>query len=273
MQSAALEVRSRAPGGIHSTHGNTTLRAKSTSGLSRPVTAPLPTLFSDEFLIDREDAEHDDDEVIPLCPSRLTSATQHSNGRVKSAVSSAVVSRPSSSHRITWPVTLKVFALQDEDESRQQFLAWSADQRKTKSRRSSKQRYDLELEQKYHQSVRRRREIESFVTPEIIEEHRLNDPVFAKRFRQLKLAIRAGKSPTYDINDRQIHLTTNKSRIERTRVALLTAKQTQMRDYYRNQQKVNDTKLSKRVDTFLKRIAKFKQEQEPEEEFSPFTYK
>lgn len=122
------------------------------------------------------------------------------------------------------------------------------------------------LKKKYRESIRRRKEIESFVTPEIIEEHQLNDPIFAKRYRQLKLAIRAGKTPTYDPNDREIHVTTNKSKIERTRTALITAKQNKIKSFYQNQQKINDAKLSKRVDSFLKRLATFKQEQELPEE-------
>ncbi len=125
------------------------------------------------------------------------------------------------------------------------------------------------LKKKYRESIRRRKEIESFVTPEIIEEHQLNDPVFAKRYRQLKSAIRAGKTPTYDSNDREIHVTTNKSKTERTRTALITAKQNKIKNFYRNQQKINDDKLSKRVDSFLNCLTIFKQEQEPpEEEYS-----
>jgi hypothetical protein len=91
-------------------------------------------------------------------------------------------------------------------------------------------------------------------------EYQLNDPVFAKRYRKLKLAIRTGKTPTYDPNDREIHITTNKSKTERTRTALITAKQTKIKNFYQNQQKINDEKLSKRVDSFLKRLATFKQE-------------
>jgi hypothetical protein len=117
----------------------------------------------------------------------------------------------------------------------------------------------LILKKKYRESIRRRKEIESFVTPEIIEEHQSNDPVFAKRYRQLKLAIRAGKTPTYDSNDREIHVTTNKSKIERTRTALITAKQNKIKSFYQNQQKINDDKLSKRVDSFLKPLTTFKQ--------------
>ena len=141
--------------------------------------------------------------------SRVTSG-KITNNRSTSAVSSSVflkkpelpitkndntIRASSTSHRITWPVSLKVFALQDEDEARQQFLAWRTEQRKTKTRRSSKQLLDIELERKYQESVRRRKQIESFVTPDLVQEHNLNDPVFAKRYRQLQLAVRAGKIP------------------------------------------------------------------------------
>jgi hypothetical protein len=201
---------------------------------------------------------------------RLTSATtnstisQHSSDNLN--IITTTPSVPSTNYRITWPVKIKVFALQDEDEARQKFLAWRAEQRKIKPRRVSKQFHDLDLEKKYQESIRRRKEIESFVTPELIEEHQLNDPIFAKRYRQLKLAIRAGKIPTYDPNDREIHITMNKSKMERTRTALITAKQTKIKNFYRNQQKLNDAQLSKRIDNFLKHLAKLKQEQEQQEE-------
>ncbi len=181
---------------------------------------------------------------------------------IETTVEPEVARALSPSHRITWPVQLKVFALQDEDESRKQYLAWRAEQRKTKLRRSSKTFYDIELERKYQESIRRRRDIEAFATPELIQEHKIEDPIFAKRYRQLKLAIRSGKLPTYDPTDCEINLTMNKSKIERARSALITAKQSQMKTFYRNQQNLNDTHLANRIDTFLKRIAKLKEEQE-----------
>ncbi len=50
---------------------------------------------------------------------------------------------------MTLPVQRKVFAIQGEDEYRQQFFAWRTDLRKTKTRRSSKQFLDLhDLEKK-----------------------------------------------------------------------------------------------------------------------------
>lgn len=284
MQSAAPGIRSRTPG-IRSDlsrpiRDSTQHRAKSASTISRPFTAPLQT-FSHEYT-DPEDSESDD-EAVPISISRLTSAKQSSD-RATSAVSNSIVSHPpsdfpldnlnvttsnvpSTDHRITWPVKIKVFSLQDEDEARQQFLIWRTEQRKTKPKRSSQQFFDQELEQKYEESIRRRKEIESFVTPELIEEHKLNDPVFAKRYRQLQLAIRAGKIPTYDLADREILITMNKSKIERARTALIIAKETKMKNFYRNQQMINDANLSKRVDSFLKRLAQFKQEQQQEEEF------
>ena len=170
-----------------------------------------------------------------------------------------------SNHRITWPVKIRVFALQDEDEARQKFLAWRADQRKAKPRRSSKQFVDLELEKKYQTSVRRRKELESFLTPELIEEHQLNDPVFAKRYLQLKLAVRAGKTPTYDPTDREIHVTMNKAKIERARTALITAKQNKIKNFYREQQQMNDAQLAKRIDVFIERLNKFKLQQQQQE--------
>jgi len=282
VQSATPQLRSRTPGIrsdlAHHINKSTSPRAKSASTTSRPFTAPLQTFF-------HEDTESDDDEAVPFSVSRVTSG-KYSTDRLTSATTNSTISQHStdlpfdnhniiptirsapsiSNHRITWPVKIKVFALQDEDEARQKFLAWRAEQRNTKPRRVSKQFYDIDLERKYQESIRRRKEIESFVTPELIEEHQLNDPVFAKRYRQLKLAIRAGKIPIYDPSDREIHIAMNKSKIERTRTALITAKQTKIKNFYRNQQQLIDAQLSKRIDTFLKRLAKLKQEQEQEEQ-------
>jgi hypothetical protein len=80
------------------------------------------------------------------------------------------------------------------------------------------------------------------------------------------LAIRAGKIPTYDPADQEVHITMTKSKMERTRTALITAKETKMRNFYRYQQEINDAHLSKRIDAFLKRLAKLKKEQEEQEE-------
>jgi hypothetical protein len=55
-----------------------------------------------------------------------------------------------------------------------------------------------------------------------------------------------------------------KSKIERTRSALITAKQSKIKTFYRNQQNLHDTHLSNRIDAFLKRIAKIKEEHEQE---------
>lgn len=276
IQSAAPNTRSRAPG-IRSDlarpdRDNAQSRAKSASSVSRPFTAPLQTFYQDDT--------ESDDETIPISVSRITSG-KRSNDYPTSAVSSSVFSQnsldlnltktdnitpsvPSASHRITWPVSLKVFALQDEDEARQQFLAWRAEQRKTRPRHQSKQYLDIELERKYQESIRRRIQIESFVTPDLVEEHSINDPVFAKRYRQLQLAVRAGKVPIYDPADREINIIMNKKKMERARTALMTATQSKIKNFYRDQQKINDTILSKRIDTFLKRLSKLKQEQEQE---------
>jgi hypothetical protein len=200
---------------------------------------------------------------------------KHSVARSSSVISSSVLSQhpvepvinhsdaatSSTSHKITWPVKLKVFALQDEDEARKQYLAWRAEQRKAKTRRSSKTFFDVDLERKYQESIRRRKEIEAYVTPELVEEHKLEDPIFAKRYRQLKLAVRAGKLPSYDPNDREINVTMTKSKIERARSALITAKQSKIKTFYRNQQNLNDINLSTRIDVFLKRLIKLKEQE------------
>ena len=243
MQSAIPQLRSRAAGG----RANASSRTKSLLATTRPGTAPAQTIFSEDFLFDPDDS----------CP---TPAKEPSKPRPRSSVPRPSTDLQSSNNRITWPVQIKVFSLQDEDEARQKYLEWTADQRRIRSKRSSKPQIDSELEQKYHQSVRRRQEIESFITPEIIEEHQINDPIFAKRYRQLQLAIRAGRCPVYDLNDREIHLTMTKSRMERTRTAMIAAKRSQMKDFYRHQQRINDAKLSKRVEHFLKRLTQFKQE-------------
>lgn len=281
-QSAAAGYRSR-PSGVRSSLSRNEadrlrIRPKSVSTISRPYTAPLQTFY------ERQNDLESDDEIIPMPLSRLTSG-KYSIDRVSSAISSSVLSQhppdpviapeptpppvppppalPSFvAHRITWPVKLKVFALQDENEARKQFLAWRAEQRKTKVRRPSKTFYDKELEEKYQQSIRRRQEIEDYVTPELIQEHKLEDPIFAKRFRQLKLAVRAGKIPTYDPNDREINVKMTKSKIERERSALITAKQSKIQTFYRNQQNLHDRNLNDRIQTFLNRIKSIKKEQE-----------
>jgi hypothetical protein len=173
----------------------------------------------------------------------------------------SVSNNPSTNYRITWPVKLKVFGLQDENEARQQFLAWRAEQRKAKTRRSSRTFIDLELERKYQVSIRRRQEIEDYVTPELVEAHKFEDPIFAKRYRQLKLAVRAGKLPTYDPSDCEINITMTKSKIERARSALITAKQSQIKTFYRNQQTLHDTNLSRRINTFIERVKKLKDQE------------
>jgi len=282
VQSAVAHVRSRTPGNrsnlARSTDASIQSRAKSASTIFRPFTAPLQT-FSQEYTSHEE--TESDDEILPISDSCVASAKCSNDPRPISAVSSSIHSQhshdlsldnpdittssiPRAGPRITWPIKIKVFALQDEDETRQQLLTWRADQRKTKSRRLSKQFFDLQLENKYKESIRRRKEIETFITPELIEEHQFNDPIFAKRYRQLKLAVRGGKIPKYDPNDQEIHITMNKSKIERTRTALITAKQTKIKNFYQNQQKINDENLSKRIDTFLKHLASLKQEQEEE---------
>lgn len=179
------------------------------------------------------------------------------NNNSESTISSASIS----SHRITWPVKLKVFSLQDEGEARQQFLTWRAEQRNSKTIEPLKTHFDREIEQKYLETLRRRKEIEAFVTPAVIEEHFIHDPVFAKRYRQLQSAIRSGRVPNYDPNDCEIHTTFNKSNIERTRTALITAKESQAKDHYRNQQLLNNTILTKRIENFLKHLAEFNEKQ------------
>jgi len=53
-----------------------------------------------------------------------------------------------------------------------------------------------------------------------------------------------------------------KSKIERARSALITAKESKMKSFYQKQQNMNDTNLTNRIDTFLKRLAELKKEQE-----------
>ncbi|CAM2701080.1 unnamed protein product [Rotaria socialis] len=282
VQSAHPHMRSRLPGVrssfARSNDDRSQSRMKSASTLSRPYTAPLQVLFEEK--IDQGDTETDDDEIVPLSISRLTSG-KRSVARSTSAISSSAFSQhptetivneidtkpppiSSISHRITWPVKLKVFALQDENESRQQYLAWRAEQRKVKAKPSTETFFDVELERKYQESIRRRQEIEAYLTPELIEEHKLNDPIFAKRYRQFKIALHSGKIPSYDPNDCEINITMTKSKIERARSELITAEQSKIKTYYQNQQNSNDLILSKRIETFLKRLAKLKEDQERE---------
>ena len=246
---------------------------QSASTLSRPYTAPLQTLYEQE--IDQEDIESDD-EAVPISISRLTSG-KRSVPRSSSAISSSGLSQhpvesnvnnndskapivPSVNHRIHWPVKLKVCSLPDENEVRQQLFAWRAEQRKVKMVAPTETFYDVELEQKYQASIRRRQEIEAYATPELIQEHKMTDPIFAKRYRQLKIALQSGKVPSYDPNDCEIKVRMTKSKIERAKSALMTAKESKIKTYYQNRQNDNDKNLSERIETFLKRVAKLKEE-------------
>ncbi|CAF1091601.1 unnamed protein product [Didymodactylos carnosus] len=236
--------------------------------LNRPSTAPIK-IYHGEL----SDDDTSDDEIIPIhiqstTPnSRLTSAMRSTTTELSNYPPSISQqdyednksSAAYSSTRISWPVKLRVFALQDEDEARKQWLAWKAEQRKAK-RRSSKQFLDVELERQYRESIRRRQEIEAFLTPEIIENAKLHDPIFAKRYRQLKLAVKAGKLPAYDRNDTEINVTMTKSKIERARTALISAKQSKIKSIYRNQQIINDKNLSRRIDYFLTSLENLKKE-------------
>ena len=216
-------------------------RSKSISNVSRPFTAPQRSFFpppSDDVHSDLL-VNEEEDETTP----RLDRDNEP---------------HQVSTHRITWPIQLKVFALQDDDQSRQQYLAWRAEQRQLKVRRVSKPMVDLQLEQQYQQSIRKRKEIEAFVTSDLIREHQINDPIFAKRYRQLQLAVRTGKVPSYDLNDRNIQIRMSKAQIQRTQTELLIAKQSQIRHFHQQQQKINETQLSNRVHTFLKRLDTFK---------------
>ncbi|CAF1018621.1 unnamed protein product [Rotaria sordida] len=274
VQSAGPHVRSRAPeihsASIRSNRENNQSRAKSAAAHPRSHTAPVHISYHDNI--------ENDDEEMSTSISRITSS-KISNGRLTSAISNADLLQHSLEsptdnpdiitssisppmHRITWPVRLKVFALQNEDETRQQFLNWLAEKRKNKRRESTKQYFDLELERKYQESIRRRKEIESFITPDIIEEHIINDPIFARRYRQLQLAIRAGKVPNYDPKDHELNIIMTKSKIERVRTALITAKQSQIKNFYQNQQRINNAILSKRIEIFLKHLAEFNEEHE-----------
>ncbi|CAF1277700.1 unnamed protein product [Rotaria magnacalcarata] len=276
IHSAGPHVRSRArdirSDLTRSNRDSNQSRAKSATVHPQSYTSPFQTFGHHD--VDSED----DDEGMPLSNSRVTS-NKSSNARLPSAIVNAepaqnpselpmdntdakTSSMPSVNHRVTWPVRLKVFALQDEDEARQEFLAWRTEHRITKKKESLKPHFDFEVERQYLASIRRQKEIEAFVTPDIIEEHFIHDPIFAKRYRQLKLAVRSGKVPNYDPNDHEIKTTMTKSKIERARTALITAKQSQLKSFYRNQQIMNDAILSKRIETFLKHLAKFNEEQE-----------
>ncbi|CAF3136318.1 unnamed protein product [Rotaria socialis] len=275
IHSAGPHVRSRARGIrsdlIRSNRDSNQSRAKSATVRPQSYTAPFQTFDHHDTYSD------DDDEGMPISNLRVTSS-KSLNARLPFAVANAepaqnpselpmdntgaiASSMPSLNHRVTWPVRLKVFALQSEDDARQEFLAWRTEHRITKKKESLKPHFDFEVDRQYLASIRRQKEIEAFVTPDIIEEHFIHDPIFAKRYRQLKLAVRSGKVPNYDPNDREIKTTMTKTKIERARTALITAKQLQLKTFYRNQQTMNDAILSKRIETFLKHLAKFKEEQ------------
>jgi hypothetical protein len=73
---------------------------------------------------------------------------------------------------------------------------------------------------------------------------------FAKCYQKLKFIIRADKIPTYNPTDHKINIIMTKQKINCTRTALLAAKQTRMRNFYRQQQLTNDSNLSKLLAKF-----------------------
>ena len=251
------------------TNIRTTSRAKSASTLSRPYTAPLQPFY--DFANDHDDSDSDD-EALPISISRSTSAkrpmsvisTQTTSNSPLTTTNNETQNQEKSpttnvGFRITWPVTLKVFSLQDENEFRQEYLAWRAEKRKLKSRPVQPTFIDADLEEKYQQSIRRRQEIEAYLTPELIRQYKSNDPIFAKRHRQLKLAFRSRKVPTYDPHDLYIHGKLSKSNIERAKSALATSQQRKIQNFYRTQQNENDLQLSKRITEFLSKLEKMKE--------------
>lgn len=52
-----------------------------------------------------------------------------------------------------------------------------------------------------------------------------------------------------------------KSKIERARSALITAKQSKIKTFYRNQQNLHDENLTKRMSIFIERVKNFTKEQ------------
>ena len=124
---------------------------------------------------------------------------------------------------------------------------------------------DEDLERKYEESIRRRQDIERFVTSDLIEEHQSNDPVFAKRYQHLLLAVRSGRIPMYDPEDRDIKLGINRSDMQRARTALITTERSKIKDLYQQQQTINDAQLSERIDVFLKRLAQLKDDEQQQD--------
>ena len=173
-------------------------------------------------------------------------------------------------HRITWPVTLKVFALPDEDEARQELLAWRAEQRQTLAQSASNDildpKEDLALQKQYEKSLRKQQEIDAFITEDLIHEHQINDPIFAKRYRQLQIAVRTGKVPNYDPHDRDLNTRITKSSIQRTQSALMSAQAAHTK-YLRERQKfIQNAQLSQRISMFLQRFDQFRENQRQEHE-------
>ena len=174
-----------------------------------------------------------------------------------------------STHRITWPVNLKVFALTDEDEARQEFLTWRSEQRQNFVQCASNEildpKEDLVLQRKYEKSIRKQQEIDAFITEELIQEHQMNDPIFAKRYRQLQIAVRTGKVPNYDPHDRNLNTRITKSSIQRTQSALMSAQAAHTK-YLRERQKlIQNAQLSQRISLFLQRFDQFKENQRQDE--------
>ena len=125
---------------------------------------------------------------------------------------------------------------------------------------------DDDLERKYEESIRRRQDIESFVTSDLIEEHQSNDPVFAKRYQHLRLAVRSGRVPIYDPEDRDIKLGVNRSDMQRARTALNTTERSKIKDLYQQKQAINDAQLSERIDVFFKRLAQLGDDEQQQEQ-------
>lgn len=281
VQSATVQTRKAQSSFSGYNDHRSTSRAKSASTLSRPYTAPLQPFY--DFVNDQDETDSDD-EALPLTFSRATSA-KALNTRPTSVVSTSTTihsiqqqtaaaptpttqNEPSNTEnptnlttRVNWSVKMRVFSLPDEDQFRKEVLAWKAEQRKQRARPVQQAFVDVELERKYQESIRRRQEIEAVITPELVQQYKNNDPVFAKRYRQLKLAFRSGKVPNYDPHDLLINGKLSKTNVERAKSALVTSHQKKIQNFYRTQQNQTDIQLSKRIESFLEKLAKMKEDQ------------
>jgi hypothetical protein len=85
----------------------------------------------------------------------------------------------------------------------------------------------------------------------IVDECRMHDPIFAKRYEQLKSAVRVGRAPLYDPGDCKIRPTVSKSKIRRIQESFIATKECRMKETYQNEQIRRQARFQQRMQNFF----------------------